>query len=396
MKPGILWRQPGKPWLPPRRTTIPPQPFTTARDTEILDNAIANLAVEIQSWLGANGTAGDRDSLYENYLAAAEWERRTGAREEREKLLRDLRGEETITEFDNEADLTELQEKRDAVTALQPNLETEDMTDWETQLIAAGYVEVSEDPDPDNRKWIEETYASLTQLYRECFKKTEEGDDATDGSEVFELKLALFRLEQTWQGKIDYNQSSCLWLEKGDYESGETFDALTRRLALETEEARIKGDLGRAEFIRDILDLIKTGSLPEPAEGEEPHPYSEYAAYLLNTGFSVPTPSSLAGLDNLITGLSALAEGDMSRIQLWDTLRDDNDSLYWLRQISGEAMPALPLFEAADLYLADEIRACQSAQQKETAWAVYGPLLSGPGEDLPAVKLPRCLDPDDR
>ncbi len=341
------------------------------KDTEILDNAIANLAVEIQSWLGANGTAGDRDSLYENYLAAAEWERRTGAREEREKLLRDLRGEETITEFDNEADLTELQEKRDAVTALQPNLATEDMTDWETQLITAGYVEESEDTDPDNRKWIEETYASLTQLYRDCFKQTEEGEDATDGSEVLKLKLALFRLEQTWQSKIDYNQSSCLWLEKSTFEPGENSGALREQLKEETRTARNRYDLARAGFIRDVLDLIKTGSLPEPAEGEEPHPYSEYAAYLLNTGYSVPTPTSLAGLDNLISGLTTLTGGGRDRIDLWNTVKDDSETLYWLRLISGEDTSSLPLFEAADLFLSHEIDSLESARQKETAWAVY-------------------------
>ena len=193
------------------------------KDTEILDNAIANIAEGIKDWLtGSSSDVVGRDELYENYLAAAEWERRSESREEREKLLRDLRGEGTITEFDNEADLSELQEKRDAVTALQPNLATEDITDWETQLIAAGYVEVSDDTDPENREWIEETYASLTQLYRDCFKKTEEGEDASDGSEVLTLKLALFRLEQTWQNKIDYNHSSCLWLEKSTFEPEKT------------------------------------------------------------------------------------------------------------------------------------------------------------------------------
>jgi len=305
----------------------------------VIEQMIQDLKNELEIWFDGNSSQSPvRNDLYHSFIQASEYESRQIQEDERQRILRDLKGEEEESEPDLYADISDLESQLESIKRLVPDFENQNSEGWQILLFECGIPSESED------------FIKLSSLYNDCFAGSRQIQSK------LELSVLLKNLSDSVERKVLTNQKSIEWLKKSTMGDEESTIEIERGLKEEYNNKENNLLYKKAQLLTEIFDGLKSGDYTDK-------PWKEYADFLMLQDLSeIPMEE---GLGSLVDILADLKSGHLDREQAYSSM--DESSMSWFFIITGKNT-IVPGQNYLDLYLEDEMKDYQDSAAALSSW----------------------------
>ncbi len=295
------------------------------QDTSLLDSAISQLNAQLDQWYhGTESEPPGREELYFSYIHAGQNDWIQQREQAAQSLLRDLKGEETLTDSDDFQDFTELTQKAEALELLDPTL-AQNLQEWQAQLDGAGL------------STGDSAYTVLSDLFGTAVQNS------------LDLDSAIHDLIRDNRFNLLVNTKLQNYLTS-QAPAEETLEVLNRA----QQAAQNSLLLEKSEILETILQELVSGP-PYPSS------YKDFILSLSGAGFA-PDAASLDALGSLRELLNKRVTGVLDQETFLEEIQKVPYSVQWYSLLNGEDSPGLPDLSYLDLFVQEKENDLLAAQ----------------------------------